>query len=615
MKKFTILSVLVLFMAGLASAATNVGEYIPSPAPLDNGGPDAFGYSWVDNDNGGGPTYSWIDITGNGVEVTGLADDNNVGPFPLGFDFPYYWYTVNHLWIGSNAYISFSSSANFAHPFSGIPYASQPNDLVAVLGADLDYTRGGTCFYYTNNVDTFIVSWIDVPQFSNDHSLDDSTHTIQLILSAADSTLKFQYGENHGNFSEGGNLADVIGMENVNGQVGLEYLHNNLPANHMWHEGLAIEFHPEPDPDFEVLDFGILDGFHDGSGADFIGNNEPYTIRSLAKNFGNQPIDNVEVRCQIRRGFTTVYNQTITLAHLEAGEEIWVSFDTLFTPTIVSTYRATFSAIMSGDQNPNNNTKICELDSYVLPQELRYCDDVGETGRSWSGDFSGFGLEYAIPEAIVLNSASFHVFAVTTAGPAYFWILPDVGGHPDEDNPLAGDTLQVTADGWYDVDFSWANLNFAANEKFYLVAIHAFENTFQFSMDQTAPLSFRGWEYTGGLAPDRDREVSDVMFKISADVSTGVVDNNVVPKSFSVAQNYPNPFNAMTNISFVIDHESDVNISIYNVVGQMVTDLSGHFQAGNNIVTWDASKNASGVYFYRVNIGDKSETLKMVLLK
>jgi len=340
-------------------------------------------------------------------------------------------------------------------------------------------------------------------------------------------------------------------------------------------------------------------------------------LKVLAKNYGNRPIDNVTVRCQIRRSYTTVYDITLPVSHLEPSEELWITFDSTFTPTqTLIVYRATFSAVMNGDQNQNNNTKVCELDAYDLPQVLRYCDDVAETGRSWTGDYSGFGVEFQVPSAIEVTSASFNIFAVTTAGPAYIWFLADNNGQPDDDNPIAGDTVQVgTSDtGWKTIDFSWADLTFAPNEKFYLVVLHAYENTFQFSMDQTAPLSNRGWEYTGGLAPDRDREVSDVMFQISADEATGIVET-IMPKTFSVDQNYPNPFNAMTNIRFAVDRDSDVKIGIYNIVGQMVADFSGHFRAGENIITWDASDVASGVYFYRIESGNSLEMRKMVLLK
>ncbi len=609
MKEFTIWSVMMLFLAGVVSAATGVGEYVPVLTPLDEGGPDDYGYTWVDNDGGGGPDYNWIDISGIGEEVLGLQDDNNIGPFPLGFDFAYYWYMVDHCWIGSNGYLSFSSNANHAHPFQDIPDSRQPNDLVAVLTGDLDFRFGEpSCYYYTNNADTFIVSWINVREYD----LPQTHHTFQVIFSAADSSILFQYGETEGSFSG----TDVIGIEDVVGRVGLQYLRNNYPPDQMWHEGLAIRFHPEPLPDFVFHDFGAADGFQEGSGANFIPNGEPYTIRALGKNFGTEAEDNLRLRCQIRRGTSPVYDDTVYVDHLEPGEEVWVEYADQFTPSQVSTYRVTFTAIMSGDENPSNNTKICELDSYELPQELQYCNDTAEEGRAWNGDFSGFGVEYEMPEAIEVTSASFNVNSVSTAGPAYVWILPDDGtGQPDEANPLAADTVTVYNTGWIDIDFSWAGLTFEPNEKFFVVAIHANQSTFWFGMDNDPPLSYRGWEYTGGLAPDRNREVSDIMIKVMANAATGIDDYEISPKSFSISQNYPNPFNARTNISFSIDRESDVSIGIYNVAGQRVADLSDHFKAGENLVTWDAFDIATGIYFYRIEYNNAVETRKMVLLK
>lgn len=615
MKKITTLSVVFLFLAGVAMAATSTGTHETLPVTFDNGGPDAFGYSWVDNDGGGGPAYNWIDITSMGTQVTGLADDNNVGPVSMGFDFPYYWYNVSHMWIGSNGYISFSSNANFAHPFAGIPTPGLPNDLVAILTGDLDFTQGnGECWYYTNAVDTFIVSFLHVREFGDANS----SHTFQCIFSASDSTILFQYGPNVGTFLDSnGEHRTVIGIENVNGQVGLEYLHDNLPSQNMWHEELALQFHPEPDPNFMVHDFGIVDGLADGSAGQFIRVNEAYTIMANAKNFGNQPEDSLRVRCQIRKNFSTIYDHDYWISHMDPGENQWVTFADQFLPTEDTTFRATFSAIMSGDQNTFNNSKTCEIDSYELPQQIAFCDDIAEDGRSWNGDFSGYAQEFQMPEAIHVTTAYINIFSVTASGPAYIWVLPDDGtGHPDEANPIAGDTMTITTDGWKTVDFSADDINIAANDKFWVVELHAFQSTFAFGMDQTIPLSYRGWEYTGGLAPDRDRSLSDIMIKVDAEAAqTGIEVGNPTPTQFSLAQNYPNPFNAKTNISFSIANESDVTIGIYNLTGQKVADLSGHFGAGENVVNWDASSVASGVYFYRLSVGNNAQTRKMVLLK
>jgi hypothetical protein len=617
MKKFFVLSMMLLFSAGIASAAVNNG-FAPSwnPRPFDNGGPDSYGYYWADNDGGGGPTYNWVDISARGVAVTGLTDDNNVGPFSFGFNFPYYWYTVNHCWIGSNGYIEFLTNTNYAHPFADIPLAAAPNDYLAVLAGDLDFSRGNpSCYYYTNNADSFVVSWINVGEFG----YIDSLHTFQVILCATDSSITYQYGANHGQFldSSSGNET-TIGIENVNGQVGVQYLRENLPANHLWHDGLALRFHPVPNPQFVVHDFGVVDGMNDGSGAPLFQNNVAFTPRGYFKNFGNQPENNLVVRCQIRRGTTTVYNVSDTIPHMEPGEQAWVEFAPTYTPSQIGTFKITWSAVLSGDQNSNNNSKITEVDVYSLPQELAYCDSSAETARSWTGDFSGFGLEYNVPQPISITRASFYVGSVAAAGPAYVWFFPDNGsGHPDLDHPVAGDTVDIALGDsarWKNVPFSDPNLHFDANATFYLVVLHALENTFQFGMDQTVPLSNRGWEYTGGMAPDRDRTVSDVMFKIQAQLYTSV-DEGTQPTSFSLSQNYPNPFNARTNISFSLVKDSDVKIDIYNIAGQLVDVISGSYHAGDNMVTWDGNHVSSGVYFYKLNVGNASETRKMVLVK
>ena len=54
------------------------------------GGPDAFGYTFVDSDEPDGPAYDWIDITLTGTQVAAMGDDAYQGPFDLGFDFPFY---------------------------------------------------------------------------------------------------------------------------------------------------------------------------------------------------------------------------------------------------------------------------------------------------------------------------------------------------------------------------------------------------------------------------------------------------------------------------------------------------------------------------------------------
>ena len=88
------------------------------------------------------------------------------------------------------------------------------------------------------------------------------------------------------------------------------------------------------------------------------------------------------------------------------------------------------------------------------------------------------------------------------------------------------------------------------------------------------------------------------------------------PLSYKLKQNYPNPFNPITTLSYDLPVENDVRIVIYNLIGQEVRrwEIQGQ-AAGYYRVTWNASKVASGIYFYRLQAGDFVQTRKMVLLK
>jgi hypothetical protein len=108
------------------------------------------------------------------------------------------------------------------------------------------------------------------------------------------------------------------------------------------------------------------------------------------------------------------------------------------------------------------------------------------------------------------------------------------------------------------------------------------------------------------------------LLSVEAATTTGAVlstDNSVLPSEFAVHQNYPNPFNPKTNISMDLVEASPYTVSIYNVAGQLVNVISGEGDAGTVTVEWDAANFASGVYFYKVDVGSVSKTLKMVLLK
>ena len=101
---------------------------------------------------------------------------------------------------------------------------------------------------------------------------------------------------------------------------------------------------------------------------------------------------------------------------------------------------------------------------------------------------------------------------------------------------------------------------------------------------------------------------------------TDPMSETLVPKSIELFQNYPNPFNPTTIIPYSIDRTTEVKISVFNLLGQKVRTLfSGVQVQGFYRIQWngrDDSGNAvpSGIYFYRLDVGEFSQTKKMILL-
>ena len=93
-------------------------------------------------------------------------------------------------------------------------------------------------------------------------------------------------------------------------------------------------------------------------------------------------------------------------------------------------------------------------------------------------------------------------------------------------------------------------------------------------------------------------------------------EEEIIANEFALHQNYPNPFNPETTIKFSIPNTQDVNLSVYNMLGQRVVTLfSGELQGGSHIAKWHAGDIASGVYIYKLTSSNKTITQKMLLLK
>jgi len=96
---------------------------------------------------------------------------------------------------------------------------------------------------------------------------------------------------------------------------------------------------------------------------------------------------------------------------------------------------------------------------------------------------------------------------------------------------------------------------------------------------------------------------------------TGIV-SQIMPAQIELYQNYPNPFNPSTEISFSIDRSQTVKLSVYNISGQLATELVNRkLDKGYHNINFDASNLNSGIYFYKLECEGFTGTNKMLLIK
>jgi hypothetical protein len=108
------------------------------------------------------------------------------------------------------------------------------------------------------------------------------------------------------------------------------------------------------------------------------------------------------------------------------------------------------------------------------------------------------------------------------------------------------------------------------------------------------------------------------LYKTRANIVTGIGSSNggTVPTNFALYQNFPNPFNPSTVISFSILQSEHVRLLVYDLSGREVSvPLDKYLNAGEYSISWNASGLSSGIYFYKLEAGNYSDTKKMIFIK
>jgi len=109
---------------------------------------------------------------------------------------------------------------------------------------------------------------------------------------------------------------------------------------------------------------------------------------------------------------------------------------------------------------------------------------------------------------------------------------------------------------------------------------------------------------------------NDIVIK-TATLSVGIGNvSSSIPDKFALYQNEPNPFNPMTNITFDIPQKSYVKLTVYDLLGRDIVSLvNGTRDAGKHSINFNGATLSSGLYFYKIEAGNFTETKKMLLVK
>ena len=315
-----------------------IGLVPPGYHPQHSGGPDGFGYTFIDSDEPGGPAFEWIDITTTGTPVD-LPDDG-FATVALSFSFPFYDTIYTEIDIQSNGTITFHHQyfglSNEALPTDNY---SGPWDLIAFYWSDQNPASSIAGGVFFQDFGTYaVVEFYQVPEYGGN-----TTNTYEVIL--------YANGDIRINFLEVTDYSDeTIGIQDASafpsGDWFLQYTYNGDPV--IPHDSLSIYF-AYPSYDYDVGVSAILSP----TGVYTLG--EVLSTSAVVINSGNNDAT-FDVHFQIYdpQG-TLVFDEMASGVSLPAGGVDTLSFGD-FTPATAGLYQTLAFTVWADDQNPENDT-------------------------------------------------------------------------------------------------------------------------------------------------------------------------------------------------------------------------------------------------------------------
>ncbi len=287
------------------------------------GGPDQFGYSWIDSNNPDGPEFLWEDIstdvrTEKVSNWQGSKDEGYTTAIPIGIDFKFYGELYSNIYISTNGFISFSPLVSAYFDNKAIPDIDDPNNSIFALWDDLDGRYQGDV-YFLRDADKFVVQFSNWQRYSGSGSL-----SFQIVLKQ-NNKIYLYYKTLTGSL----NYA-TVGIENGSGTNGLQMVYN---ADYL-EDQLAVMISTNP----EWLNLNRLSGtIYNGNSAEVILNVNTsemelgdYTMDMVVTT--NDPV-NPQVTIPITLTVTDIVSGTDEPTALPKEFELYQNYPNPFNPS------------------------------------------------------------------------------------------------------------------------------------------------------------------------------------------------------------------------------------------------------------------------------------------
>ena len=543
-----------------ANDTTYLDFVILDPQNLPTG-PDNYGYLAYDNmEYENAPTFDWVEIDpalGGQGTVVALGEDETT-QILLPFTFTYYGADYDSLSICCNGWVACGSTTVFDWSNSIIPDPDGPPGMMAPFWEDFSPQNGGVIAYWHDQAQgRFVVEYNHVPQWTPVGAIE----TFEIILYdpishptvTGDGEILFQYNA----------VVDptecTVGIENFNQDDGLELLFNDTydPNFRTLAQGLAVKFTT-----------GLIPGYGSVAGQVTLHPSaDPTQVTVTSTGRSTHPAANGTY--QLDSVFVGTQTVVASLNSYETGvvTGVLVVQDSLTTGVDFDMYRL----------DPPTNLQASREDSLVT---LWW-------HSPWQLDPSPDNVRTAAQNASrTANRSSDNVKGALPIG-APVMSVPQGGS-----SPLSMESFTLYRD---DVAIQTGITDTTTTD--ILLANGVYDYTVRAI-------------YTGGQ--------SDTSNHVIIDYPTDVGENPsaALPDDFFLGPNYPNPFNPVTRITFGLPEPARVKISVVNILGQQVAMLVDDFQeAGYHRVVWDASRQASGLYFVVMRADNRVWIQKGLLLK